>query len=398
MHVTYQKCLAEYHQIWDEKKSIPVPPMVIGDPLLPLRQTIRFFRLRIKLNRVCKMISKESKLTKASHQNLLTLVSLWLDLDAKAMNQRVIGDYIKTTESFIQRVKNKWPEMDEDSIFQALRNVWIMNLIQVMANNPIELTDAMFAYSMLYPLTDNLMDSTSLSLQDKQTFVMRLGKRLRGEPVNAKDIHESDVFEMIDLIESQYPRSEYTDVYESLLLIHHAQLNSLKQQGLHMTRDELKALTFNKGAASVVADGYLVLGRLSADQMGFLIGYGIVLQLADDLQDMTTDANVHHATLFSSAETNEVRIDTLHKLLHFSNLTLEKLSTEDPHFAYYLKELLSSSMTLLIGDAVYEQRSFFSPAIFKYIESLQIVRLHQHAHLKRIGGKWAKQLNTLFQF
>jgi hypothetical protein len=77
---------------------------------------------------------------------------------------------------------------------------------------------------------------------------------------------------------------------------------------------------------------------------------------------------------------------------------LEKLSTEDPHFAYYLKELLSSSMTLLIGDAVYEQRSFFSPAIFKYIESLQIVRLHQHAHLKRIGGKWAKQLNTLFQF
>lgn len=67
-----------------------------------------------------------------------------------------------------------------------------------------------------------------------------------------------------------------------------------------MTRDELKALTFNKGAASVVADGYLVLGRLSADQMDFLIGYGIVLQLADDLQDMTTDANVHHATLFSS--------------------------------------------------------------------------------------------------
>ncbi|WP_204662271.1 hypothetical protein [Fusibacter tunisiensis] len=342
----------------------------------------------MKLKQVCEMVRKDKKITPETHTHLMTLVSLWLNINAKVINQSVIGDYIKTTETFITRVQTRWEDIDEESIFQALRNVWIMNAIQMMAGQPFELTDAMFAYSMLYPLTDNLMDTLDISMHEKRVFVEKLGQRLRGEQIYSNNRHESDVFEMVSLIEFQYPRLKYPEIYESLLQIHKAQVDSLEQQNSSLSMDTLKYLTFNKGAASVVADGYLVLGTLSNEQLDFLIGYGIVLQLADDLQDMKIDASVNHSTLFSTQNSLTSKTDTLKKLIYFSSLTLEKIVTQNVKFSTDLKSLLSSSMTLLIGDAVHEQKEFFSKNILKYIESMQVVSLTQHANLKKIGKQY----------
>jgi hypothetical protein len=325
---------------------------------------------------------------------MIKLISLWLSVDADAMDQTVSGDYVKSTEAFIRRVRTYWPEMEEASIFQALRNVWIMNAIQMMAGQPFELTDAMFAYSMLYPLTDNLMDDPNLDPESKKAFVLRFGDRLRGTKVDTINAHEADVFEMVRLIESQYVRADYPEVYESLLLIHDAQLKSLKQQGGQISVEELTQLTFFKGSASVVADGYLVLGTLSDAQLDFLMGYGIVLQLADDLQDMTEDSKHMHATLFSSAQSIENRFECVEKLLALSKLTLDKIVTPSPLFSSRLSSLLGSSMTLLIGDAIFEQRKHFSRRFIRQIESMQVVRLSQHAKLKRLGGRWISRLKT----
>lgn len=48
---------------------------------------------------------------------------------------------------------------------------------------------------------------------------------------------------------------------------------------------ELETLTvyLAKGGASVLADGYLVAGKLTKDQEYFLFGYGAYLQLLDDI-------------------------------------------------------------------------------------------------------------------
>ena len=41
-----------------------------------------------------------------------------------------------------------------DDLYQALRNVWIMMSFQVLFDRTVELTNSVFAYSMLYPFTD----------------------------------------------------------------------------------------------------------------------------------------------------------------------------------------------------------------------------------------------------
>lgn len=74
---------------------------------------------------------------------------------------------------------------------------------------------------------------------------------------------EVDIHHMVELIESKYDRVTYPKVYESILEIHNAQFESLRQQYDDMATDEMIRITFHKGAASVIADGYLVLGELT---------------------------------------------------------------------------------------------------------------------------------------
>lgn len=394
MQAKFDEQLKSYMTIWNVFELQTIQLDKKRTPLSSLTQTLRYFQIKRRLNKLCRLLCNDPEITLTTHQGMVRLISLWLNVEADAMDQTVSGDYVKSTETFIKRVRTYWPDMDDSSIFQALRNVWIMNAIQMMAGQPFELTDAMFAYSMLYPLTDNLMDDPNIDSSSKKVFVERFGDRLLGIPVEAKDHHESDVFEMIRLIEGQYSRTDYPEVYESLLLIHDAQLNSLRQHGEKLSLEELTYLTFRKGASSVIADGYLVLGKLSEAQLDFLMGYGIVLQLADDLQDMTEDAMHMHKTLFSDASTFEERYERVMKLIYLSQLTLEKMVTPDPLFSKRLGSLLGSSMTLLIGDAIYEQRKFFSKQIVKQIESNQVVRLAQHAKLKKLGGRWVVRLKS----
>src|SRR4030067_480163 len=49
---------------------------------------------------------------------------------------------------------------------------------------------------------------------------------------------------------------------------------------------------------SVLANGYLVAGRLDPADEDFCFGFGTFLQLADDLQDVAEDADCGHRTLF----------------------------------------------------------------------------------------------------
>ena len=62
-------------------------------------------------------------------------------------------------------------------IFQAMRNVWTMNCVQLLLGLPIRLTPAVFAYSMLYPYTDNYLDDPTVSEETKQTFNERFGRK-----------------------------------------------------------------------------------------------------------------------------------------------------------------------------------------------------------------------------
>ena len=80
-----------------------------------------------------------------------------LDLDDAHLNLLVDG-FPKLARALAEQARRFDPALSAADIFQASRNVWTAAGLQVLLGQRLELTPAIFAYSMLYPYTDNLLD------------------------------------------------------------------------------------------------------------------------------------------------------------------------------------------------------------------------------------------------
>lgn len=391
----FSRAIDYYLTFWNQQAVEMTQATRTSSLILLIRQTHHYFCLKRQINQVCQKISNNPSIDLSKDIDIQRLFESWLGVDANSIKRRIDGDYAKCTKVFIKMVKDRWPDMEDESIFQALRNVWIMNTIQIMHKMPVKMTDAIFAYSMLYPLTDNYLDDNRVSLTEKQTFVSRFRKRLEGYKIHPFNSHEQDIFDMVNLIERDFSRDNYPEVFESLLLIHEGQCMSLQQQYETLTEKQILKLSFEKGAASVVADAYLVLGELNEEQFRFYTGYGIALQLADDLQDMSEDLGHNHYTLYNCHKNTEKRWSDTKKLMSLCDEILTNVPMEDLVLKRQIILLLKNSLQLLICDAIYEQRSFFSDDAIKIVNQIQSVRLKHHWKLKQIGSKWIKELKPI---
>lgn len=267
-------------------------------------------------------------------------------------------------------------------LFQALRNVWIMNLFQALLDRPVQLTSAMLGYSLLYPYTDNRLDDPDLSAASKRSFCGRLERRLRGEPLAEVDGHERAVFDLVAMIEEQYRRDAFPDLYLSVLAIHHAQERSLLLQSTPENEDEVLDVSVAKGGASVLADGYLVAGELTRDEADFCFGYGVVLQLMDDLQDVEEDLDARHTTLFTRSARQGTLDDLASRLHNFLDAVLDR----SPRFADRrydaLKDLIRSHCSQLIVQSAAQHPRHFGPRFLGRLEGRSPVRF-AYARWKR---------------
>lgn len=281
-------------------------------------------------------------------------------------------------------------------LFQALRNVWIMNGLQVLLGRPVATTPSVFAYSLLYPLTDNLLDDPELPAEAKAAFNERLGRRLAGGRPAAADPREQAVFELVGEVEGEFPRARHPRVFASLLAIHRGQVRSLGQQAPEPApgaagAEEILRLSAEKGGASVLADGYLVAGGLSPEEADFLFGYGVVLQLLDDLQDATVDRAAGHRTLFSTAA-GRLPLDALAgRLARFSSEILGAAERFDAPGWPRVLELIRRNCPLLLVQAVGDQRGLFTRSFVRRLERHSPVPFAAVPRLRRRARRrWAR--------
>jgi hypothetical protein len=214
----------------------------------------------------------------------------------------LFGDaFFAASRTFARDARAFDPRLSLDDLWQALRNVWIGNSLQMLLDLEVTLNPGLFAYSLLYPLTDNLLDDPRLSASAKRGFSERFGARLSGLSTSPAGPEESAVFRLVGRIEAEFPRHRFADVHESLLAIHGGQARSLGQQDPGLTDAEILQTSCEKGGSSVLADLYLVAGRATPAEESFAFGYGVFLQLLDDLQDVEDDILAGHETLFTRA-------------------------------------------------------------------------------------------------
>ena len=209
--------------------------------------------------------------------------------------------FIDSTRRFLKTARDFDPGLSLASAYQALRNVWIMNSLQFDLGLPVEHTDAIFSYSMVYPYLDNMLDDARMAEAGKLALVAKLRSWLEGAARPADSPEEEKLLSLVRIIEGRFPRAEFPGVYRSLLAIYNAQVKSLLQQrpDAAPSAQDILAISLEKGGTSVLADGYLVAGSLEPADEEFCFGFGTFLQLADDLQDIAEDSRCGHRTLFS---------------------------------------------------------------------------------------------------
>ena len=267
------------------------------------------------------------------------------------------------------------PTLSMADTIQACRNAWTCGGMQALLGQPMELTPATVAYSLLYPYSDNYLDQQGLGTADKLEFSHRFRLRLGGQQVCAENPREAAIWALVQLIEEQYPRAQYPQVFQSLLDIHQAQEESIRQlkatAGLMPFIDlfELLRITCAKGGTSVLADAYLAQPWLTPEEIGFAFDWGVLLQLGDDLQDVQEDLERGSVTLFTQAAACGVALDDLvMQLLHFSDAVAGSMDRL-PHGTHSLKQLLRMSWRSLILMAVANARQFFSAAFLAELET-----------------------------
>src|ERR1017187_7038289 len=322
----------------------------------------------------------------------------YLTCDPEGLDRLCTAEALDATSQFIREARAFAPAISDESLFQALRNLWVTHSVQLLLQTPIALTPATFAYSMLYPWTDNCLDDLRLTRAAKIAFGHWLGLRLTGVKAAPQDFHSEQVCRLVGMIERLYPRAEFPEVYLSLRAIHHAQMKSLDQQDAARTWDEepLLNLSIAKGGTSVLTDACLVRGSLTDDEAEFMFAYGVLLQLMDDLQDLGDDLANRHMTIFTRQTGLGSLDEVTARLWAFTQRVLWSFSRFASAQPRSLKSLIQDNLRLLLVQSVARSHEFYTPDFVRRVEASSPVRFcYLTGQEKALAGRYSRVLASI---
>jgi len=186
---------------------------------------------------------------------------------------------------------------------------------------------------------------------------------------------EQKISSLVERIEKQFPRSDYSLLHQSILAIHHAQTRSLDLLGKNnaLSRDEILSISFDKGGSSVLADGFLVSGVLNPEIQQFFFGFGVWLQLADDLQDIKEDLLSGTHTLFTCVKDPEYLVELTNRTFNFGRNVLEEIKFCPAEINIRFKEVILQSIDLLMIQYIGLNHSSFPSGYCAEIEKFSPV-------------------------
>ena len=151
-----------------------------------------------------------------------------LDLGGDAI-ELLTDDFLPVGTQLGRWARQFDPKLSKADIIQASRNAWTACGLQPLLGERVRLTPAILGYSLLYPYSDNYLDREGVTREAKLRFSERFRGRLRGEMAAAAGDREAAIWALVELIEEQYPRAVYPQVFDCLLAIHRAQEQSIAQ-------------------------------------------------------------------------------------------------------------------------------------------------------------------------
>lgn len=269
-------------------------------------------------------------------------------------------------KDFLVSVRAFAPDLSMEGIGQALRN-YILHAMFVELNQTTPgLNAACFAYSMLYPFTDNYIDSQNYSDKEKDEYNQLIREKIKGKKVLPQTQHQQKTCELLSMIESKYLRDDDPSIFNLLLMMLEAQEESLYQQkkDIVLPIEKILDISLYKGGVSVLIDGFFVKNEITQDDLNFYLAFGFFLQLADDLQDIKEDSMNEHKTIMTADLISDSLEKIVNKMFHFVHQIMTDHHIENILF----RDFVLSSCYQLVSASVVGSREFFSQGYLEKIE------------------------------
>ena len=319
-----------------------------------------------------------------------------------SMDQKSIEAFVEELRDFLRHVRKFAPELSLEGIGQAIRNYIVYAMFVEIHQVSSGFSKAAFGYSMLYPFTDNYIDSPTNSDRDKAEYNHMIRTKIAGGQVRTKTAHQQKTCELLGMIESDYPRKSGSAIYMLLLMMLEAQEESLRQQNsaAELTPGERLEISIYKGGLSVLIDRFFVRKEITEEDLIFYLGFGFFLQLADDLQDIKDDSTKGHQTILTIDHHSDYEERVVNKLLHFVYQITKSYPAENDSYKYFIL----SNCCQLVYTSVTGSREYFSqeylhdlenylPVTYPFLENMKKSRLETKD--SKIHDKYMKILDEM---
>ncbi|SHO43332.1 hypothetical protein [Anaerocolumna xylanovorans] len=282
------------------------------------------------------------------------------------LSRERIEVFVSETKEFIKTLRMDVPAMSFEDMGQALRNYIVYLMFKEIHQDTSLFSKACYGYSMLYPFTDNYIDNTACTKEEKARYNSLIRDFLKGESVNTTSWYDEKTLYFLSAAKDDCIEGEPCPVTELLLLMLDAQVESLSQQRTDILLDYEKrlAISMYKGGMSVLIDRYFVKEKITREDMVFYLGFGFFLQLADDLQDIKEDSMKDHQTLFTISPRCEEAEKTVNKLLSFITDLCRSFPAGNKPFLEFV--LMNCYQLILMG--VQKSQEYFPKDYMKSIE------------------------------
>jgi hypothetical protein len=344
--------------------------------------------LKTKSTRLALPGSDRNNLSESTRQRFtasgIQLANSVLGLEDRHIDLILSNGFIEQSQAFSRMAREFDPAISADDIYQASRNVWTMNFFQLLLGLPVQITPSIFAFSMLYPYTDNYLDDPSIPFETKLSFNERFRRRINGETVVPANPQEAIISDLVGMIETQYNRTQYPRVFDSLIALHLAQTKSIKllnggPSPSHRDRSpyevDVLGICFEKGGTSGLADGYLVAGNLTEEQQTSTFFYGIFTQLIDDLEDVKADLESGLTTVFSGTARHWSLEAVTNRTLRFGDELIKSMSCFSAPVRQPFSELVQRCLPVYIITSVGGARRYYPWAYVQEMDTYMPVRL-----------------------
>lgn len=295
------------------------------------------------------------------------------------MSSDTLSAFQESTMCFLRQVRSFAPDMTPEDMGQALRNFMVYAIFREQNGLPPGCSSSIFGYSMLYPYTDNFLDDPQRSMEEKKHYNLFIRQKISGQPIAAVSVHEEKTSLLLDAIADAYPAKTSqdgfdagADIRQGLLLMLEAQELSQRQcASPELAKEDILDISIYKGGLSVLIDRYFIDLPLTEEDVLFYFGFGFLLQLCDDLQDIGQDKETGSRTLLSICDTFPDTEAAVNRIFSYTAALFKHCPGKNSAFRTFL---LQNCYELILSSAI-GSAAWFDPSYQKKLESFLPVSL-----------------------